>query len=142
MQKVVIDTNVILSAFISPNGVSSCVLHLVYSDSSTKICYNEKIFAEYREKFLHSKFDKYNFDNYEFEKLLHHTITEGILINPSSNDIKLPDEDDRIFYDTAKKSGAILITGDKHLLNLGEDFIITPTAYLHSQAKFIIMDEM
>ena len=34
-------------------------------------------------------------------------------------------------YDTAKASDSILVTGDKHLLELKEPFIKTPTEYIN-----------
>jgi len=44
-------------------------------------------------------------------------------------DISLPDESDRIFYDTACESKAILITGNKkHYPD--EEFIMTPADFL------------
>jgi predicted nucleic acid-binding protein len=43
--------------------------------------------------------------------------------------IDLPDEKDRIFYDTAKQRNAILITGNiKHFPE--EDFIMSPKDFL------------
>ena len=55
----------------------------------------------------------------------------GVQVNPKTSGIIIKDEDDRIFYDTAKTSDAILITGDKHLLELKEPFIKTPAEYIH-----------
>jgi predicted nucleic acid-binding protein len=52
----------------------------------------------------------------------------GRLITPIPNKILLPDESDRIFYDTAKESGAILITGNiKHYPS--ENLIVTPAEF-------------
>ena len=55
----------------------------------------------------------------------------GLQVNPQASDIEIKDEDDRIFYDTAKAVDAVLITGDKHLLDLRESFIKTPAEYIH-----------
>ena len=45
------------------------------------------------------------------------------------SDVPMLDEDDRVFYDTAKESGAILVTGNtKHFP--AESFIMTPSDFL------------
>jgi predicted nucleic acid-binding protein len=52
---------------------------------------------------------------------------EEIWVVPST--YILIDEDDRVFYDTAKQAGAYLITGNtKHYPS--EPFILTPSAFL------------
>jgi len=51
------------------------------------------------------------------------------LTETTASNIPLPDESDRIFYDTAKENGTILITGNtKHYPN--EAFIVTPANFL------------
>jgi len=53
----------------------------------------------------------------------------GTQINPPTSTISLPDETDRIFYDTAKSSEAVLITGNiRHYPE--EPFIMTPAEFL------------
>ena len=53
----------------------------------------------------------------------------GLLIEPVASTIPLPDETDRIFYDTARMSGAILVTGNiRHYPN--ESNIMTPAEFL------------
>jgi hypothetical protein len=54
----------------------------------------------------------------------------GELSYPIASDIPLSDESDRIFYDTVKANGAILITGNtKHYPT--EKFIMTPAEFLN-----------
>ena len=53
----------------------------------------------------------------------------GKLIDPRESSIPMEDETDRIFYDTAKASGAVLVTGNiKHYPD--EPFIMTPAEFL------------
>jgi predicted nucleic acid-binding protein len=53
----------------------------------------------------------------------------GELIEPVPSTQPTKDEDDRIFYDTAKRAGAYLITGNtKHFPR--ESFILTPAKFL------------
>ena len=53
----------------------------------------------------------------------------GKAITTDKSTVALPDESDRIFYDVARASEAILITGNtKHFPN--EPFIMTPAEFL------------
>jgi predicted nucleic acid-binding protein len=53
----------------------------------------------------------------------------GVQIAHTSSNIVLPDETDRVFYDVARASEAILITGNiRHYPN--EPFIQTPADFL------------
>jgi putative PIN family toxin of toxin-antitoxin system len=138
LDRIVLDTNVLLSAFISPHGESAKAVEFVYAkDKTVDICYNEAIFDEYREKFTDDKFKKYNFDINELENIINQTKIHGIKIEPVPSDVLIRDEEDRIFYDTAKDSGAILITGDKDLLSLREDFIFTPKMFIDRHERML-----
>ena len=125
MLKTVIDTNVIISAALSEKGNPSKILNLVLN-KSIHLFYSEQIMNEYIEVLSRPRF---NF-NLEKQKYFIDGIKKvGILIFPSASNILLPDENDRIFYDLAKESQAILITGNiKHFPN--EDFILTPTQFI------------
>jgi predicted nucleic acid-binding protein len=55
----------------------------------------------------------------------------GIQIEPPVSTMPMTDETDRIFYDTARASGATLITGNiKHYP--AEPFIMTPSHFLEN----------
>jgi len=126
MQKVVIDTNVVISAHISKNGNPSKIIELL-SDDKIKICYNEKILAEYAEVLSRKKF---NFSIKIQNLFINKVKKQGIYITPTISDIILPDETDRIFYDTAKTANAYLITGNMKHYPIDEPFILTPVQFL------------
>ena len=129
MQKVVIDTNIVVSSFISPKGIPAKIIALIALTEEFIICYNEDILSEYQDVLSRTKFDKYNFKSTEIANFIKKVKKLGIFIEPMASDILLPDESDRIFYDTAKFAEAILITGNiKHYPP--EDFIVTPTIFL------------
>ena len=116
MQNIVLDTNVIVSSFISPKGTSAKVL---------------EILQEYAEVSARAKFEKYHFDKNMISEIISDIAELGTLIIPSASATPLPDEKDRIFYDTAKDGDAILITGNKkHYPN--EPFIIDPAEYINT----------
>ena len=125
MQTLVIDTNVIISAAISDKGNPAKVIKMV-SDGKLQLCYNARILSEYADVLSRQKF------RFSLEKqmaLIKKIVEIGIIVDPAPSDMLLPDESDRIFYDTAKTSGAVLITGNiKHYPT--ESFIMTPADYL------------
>ena len=126
MRKVVIDTNVLVSAIHSTKGKPAQVLKLVFLDDETQLFYNQKILDEYSRVLAYKKFDF----AIELQKAaIDDIINYGDVLTPTASDIYMPDESDRIFYDTAKTSGAILVTGNKkHYPD--EPFILTPAEFL------------
>ena len=126
MQKIVIDTNVIVSAALSPEGKPAKIIDRIANSDEIQIYYCAEMMAEYVEVLSR--------DYVKLTDEAQHSITDaiksvGILVSPSGSEISLPDEDDRIFYDTAKLTGAILITGNaRHFPD--EPFIMSPADFL------------
>ena len=125
MQKLVLDTNVIISAALSDKGNSSIIFKMI-SDGKLQLCYNAQILSEYTDVLSRAKFSF----SPEKQKTFIDKIEEiGIVVNLASSDTLLPDESDRVFYDTAKACKGVLITGNtKHYPN--EPFILTPMDFL------------
>ena len=122
--KVVIDTGVLVSALWSSDGNPACVVKLIPGDITPHI--NSVILSEYKEVLDRPKF---NFTEHKKTTLL--TLIEKYSEQtlPMESNIPMPDESDRIFYDTAKQSGSILITGNtKHFPD--EPFIMTPAVFM------------
>lgn len=122
--KVVIDTNVVVSAFLSPHGNPAKVLALFFK-GELQTYYSGDILAEYEDVLSRPVLKIEPEKIKRFFEIIRETAT---LLEPITSDIDLPDESDRIFYDTAKKSGAVLITGNiKHYP--AEDFVMTPNQF-------------
>ena len=125
MQKVVIDTNVVISAALSDKGNPSKIINLVL-DKQVYIYYNSEIMDEYTEVLSRPHL---NIIAEKRQYLLDGIKMVGGVYNPKVSKIPLPDETDRIFYDLAKEVAAIIITGNiKHYPN--EEFIMTPSEFL------------
>jgi putative PIN family toxin of toxin-antitoxin system len=125
MTRVVIDTNVIVSAIITPGGPPSQLMTLVLSNK-LQACYCSKIMEEYRDVLFRPKF---GFNPRTVMQMLDRIGSSGISINPAPSTIALPDEKDRIFYDVAAATGAYLITGNiKHYPT--EPFIMLTADFL------------
>jgi len=123
--KVVLDTNVIVSSILS-SGPPSVVADMVANGKLIPF-YNNLIIEEYW-NVLHRP--KFNFSKKQIDCLLDSIVKAGVAVEYyTSSTVKLLHEDDRIFYDLAKKSLAYLITGNiKHYPN--ESFIISPANFL------------
>jgi len=130
MKRVVIDTNVIVSSILSAEGNPTQVMNLI-SDKTIQLSYSTEILDEYKRVLA---YDKLNITPQTQARTIEAIENLGTLIEPSTSDMPLPDETDRIFYDTAQESDAILITGNtKHFPN--EPFIMTPSDFLNSMKK-------
>jgi len=125
--RLVLDTNVVISALLNPTGKPSEIMKMILGRGAELYC-NSAILSEYEKVALRPKFSgKINPNNIRrFIKLLE---SIGISFNSPPSSITLPDESDRIFYDTAKGSRSILISGNiKHFPKA--PFIMTPSDFL------------
>ena len=127
MTKVVLDTNVIVSAFLTPGGKPAAILESVLRNE-LDICYNAEIISEYEEVLCRPKFVGV-ISQPSIQRFFDIITKIGIRISCSPSNIILYDEKDRVFYDIAKAADAKLISGNKkHYPE--EDFIFDPTEFL------------
>lgn len=111
MQRIVLDTNILVSAFWSADGCPAKVLEMVML-RYVQLVYSNLIMAEYKSVLSRPKF---RFSSTRTDLLLSNLEELGLLIVPRKSDFCMSDESDRIFYDTAKAGQAILVTGNlKH----------------------------
>ena len=123
--KIVMDTNIIVSAFLNPKGIPGEILSLVLTHKII-LCYDNRIFSEYAEVLTRSKFD---FDYDLVNNFLEFVRNNGEYIIVEPQDIQFDDEDDKIFYDVFKSSDAeYIITGNKKHYPQEEN-IISPREY-------------
>ena len=106
--KIVLDTNVLVSALLSPNGAPAATLQLILS-GRVVIYFDARILSEYREVLGRAKFD---FDVRLTEDVLEFLQTEGILVVSVPLDLALPDAADAMFIEVGV-AGAVdhLVTG-------------------------------
>ena len=126
--KVVLDTNVLVSALWSDNGNPAAIMKLI--PAVLIPCFDHTIFLEYTQVLLRPKFD---FSARRKEELLSRLKKYGEIVSPNKSDIHFLDESDRVFYDVAQASGAILITGNRRHYP-AESFIMTPSDFLKKAA--------
>lgn len=129
--RIVMDTNVLVSALLSPNGSPARVLALVM-DGKVELCVDVRIFAEYEEVLNRSRF---KFRRESIDKVLLFIKHETQWLMPTPVDIEMPDADDIPFYETALFADAYrLVTGNKvHFPD--EDWIVLPAKFLEEYHK-------
>jgi putative PIN family toxin of toxin-antitoxin system len=107
---IVLDTNVLVSALITPFGNAARILDMVIR-GDLRLLYDDRIILEFREVLLRPKFD---FAPGNVEALLDYFETEGVKITPSLINEPLVAKDDIPFLEVAISGMAdVLITGNK-----------------------------
>jgi len=111
----VLDTNVIVSAFLSSNELDSAPAQVVKHALAGRIepIFNEEILIEYRDVLFRKKF---GFDHETVKILIEELTRRGQLIKPLSSGESFSDPDDAIFYETmlatASTANCFLVTGN------------------------------
>lgn len=105
---VVLDTNILVSALLSPFGAPARVLDLALT-GAVRLAYDDRIMTEYREVLARPRF---GFAQEDVDALLTYLEVEGEKVIPHPLPDALPDPDDLPFLEVAVESGAVLITGN------------------------------
>ena len=108
-RRIVIDTNVIISALLSPKGDAARFMGDVF-DGKYEIIITESIIAEY-EDVLHR--DKFMIDEEIIKFVLSWFVENAIFVEVDEDDYpkdEMPDADDAPFYVAARCTGALLVT--------------------------------
>ena len=110
--KILLDTNVLLSALLTPDRKASAILDKVL-DGNIEIYYNEKIINEYKEVLSRKKF---GIAKTKISELISFFRMKGIFVFEFDDSKKVfVDEMDKIFYDIALSKDSIIVTGNlKH----------------------------
>lgn len=107
--KIVLDTNVLVSALLTPHGPCAAILRLVLAGDIV-ICHDARILCEY-ENVLHRQ--KFGFDHDAIAALMDYIDAFGHAVIASPLPYLLPDPDDAPFLEVALSAGAnCLVTGN------------------------------
>lgn len=110
MTKVVIDTNVLVSALLNEHGPSAAVLFAIASQNLTW-CVSPAVLAEYETVLRRPKFSRIPVG---LVTALLQRAAAGELVNPTTALDISPDEPDNRFYECAEASGAdYIVTGNR-----------------------------
>ena len=124
-RRVVLDTNVLVSALLSPKGNAAAILGMAADGLLTPV-YCQKIFDEYEVVLTRPHF---GFSQALVKEALDVFNVFGVPVDPPKSDFPMVDESDRMFYDAAAAGAAELITGNlKHYP--AKPFVISPADFL------------
>jgi putative PIN family toxin of toxin-antitoxin system len=111
--RVVLDTNVFVSALLQPQGFPARAFLIALAGTAAQLCVSGDIYAEYEEVIRRPKFDR---SETVIELALDAIRKNGFWVRPSERVIACSDPDDDIFLDCAQAARAqYVVTGNpKH----------------------------
>lgn len=132
MQKVVIDTNVIVSSLIQ-RGYPNLIIKDLFIEQKFQLCISDELLAEYYEVLARPKFSKFQDFFIRAETLLVEIETKATKYNPNITLDLISDDDDNMILELADECLAdFVITGnttDFTFLTYKQTKIVTPKEY-------------
>ena len=132
MQKVILDTNVIISALLSP-GVPAQILERLIIERRVRLCISEKILAEYVEVLDRPKFNRFPEFQQKAVVVLNIIKETAEPFAPEQKIDLIKDKSDNVFLELAVESTAdFIITGnakDFNMDKIGSTKIVSPREY-------------
>jgi putative PIN family toxin of toxin-antitoxin system len=133
--RIVVDTNVVVSRFLSPNGSPAKVLQ-AWQDGGVELLVSSEILVEYRRALGYTKVQaRHGLSDDELDQVIEGFRQQAFLIEPNAKFTLISaDPDDDKFMECAIAGGAAcVVSGDAHLLGLGEYagiVVLSPAAFL------------
>lgn len=110
MSQIVLDTNVLVSALLSPYGKANRILRLIL-EKKISLLADERIFLEYESVIARPKF---SFTQEWIQPILKRLRDCAIMVSVSGTTCHLPDPDDAMFLEVAMAGKAdALVTGNQ-----------------------------
>lgn len=134
MIRVVIDTNILISGLLRPEGLPAQVVVAVFSDPSLQLCISADIYAEYEEVIQRPRFKR---SECEIADTLRAIREMGLWVKPAQEVRACSDPDDDFFLECARAARAhYLVTGNpKHFpVRWAGTLIVTARQFLNALA--------
>jgi uncharacterized protein len=110
MIRVVLDTNILISALLSPQGPPAQVFLMAIREPDVQLCLSGDIFAEYEEVIRRPRLNR---SDSEIEATLRAIRERGFWVKPTEKVHACSDPDDNIFLECAQAVAAhYLVTGN------------------------------
>ena len=128
--KVVVDTNVLVSALVFPGGVPEQVYRLAIEGRITLVT-SPPLLAELGRVLT----QKFGWQDDYLRAALAQIVRIGVIVEPLERVSIIADDpdDDRVLEAAQTAGAAVIVSGDRHLLSLGhwgEVAILSPAAFL------------
>jgi putative PIN family toxin of toxin-antitoxin system len=130
MIRVVLDTNVVVSALLSPAGPSARIFFTLLQEPDLQFCISADIYAEYDEVIHRPRFQR---SQSEIDDTLRIIREQGLWVRPTEQVHGCFDPDDDIFLECAEAADAqYIVTGNtKHFPSSWRGArIVTPREFL------------
>jgi putative PIN family toxin of toxin-antitoxin system len=135
--KIVLDTNVLISGFLSPGGHPAKILALII-DGEIEVCLDTRIAEEYMEVLSRPEWP---FSRKEALDVLGFILENSLLVHAEPLSINIPDPDDLMFIEAAvsAKADAIVAGNKRHFPKgaTGKITILSPAEFLKLIGKII-----
>jgi len=134
--RAVLDANVFASALVKPDGPPGRLLHLLLADRTFEVVLSESILVELRRCLDYPKLRKFiRLTDEEIDRWLLALELTADMVTPCREVRAISDDpdDDHLLAAALEGRAAFLVTGDRHVLALGEYEgirIVTPAAFL------------
>lgn len=114
MQKIVIDTNVIIAGLIS-NGIPNLILNELFIEDKFQLCISEELLSEYYEVINRPKFSKYADFIFRAESFFVFIESKAVKYSPKITLTLISDDDDNMILELADECEAdFIITGNSN----------------------------
>lgn len=123
--KIVLDTNVLISGLLSPNGIPAQILSIIQNKKVTLLT-DTRILAEYAEVLRRPKF---KFEPEWINPFLDFIKMESEIIVPEPVSIDFPDPDDKMFWEVAKSGNALYIVSGNTRHFPEDPMVVTPSEF-------------
>lgn len=128
--RVVVDTNVLVSAFCFPGGPPEQVYRLGIV-GEVELCTSKTLLAEFGRVLT----DKFGWDPARVEDAVSHVARIATIVQPTESVAVIADdpEDDRVLEAAGAAEAGVIVSGDAHLLSLGtwrDIRIVSPAEFI------------
>jgi putative PIN family toxin of toxin-antitoxin system len=136
MIRVVLDTNVVVSAYLNEDGFPRLILILGLA-KAVRLYLSPPVLAEYEELLLRKS---YPMDRRRAKLLLSHIQAVGIMVHPAAGEPLTSDPDDTMFLECAQVAKAhYLVTGNTNHFPQSWKYtrIVTPRQFVYQWAEHL-----
>jgi putative PIN family toxin of toxin-antitoxin system len=130
MIRVVLDTNILISALLQPRGLPARVLLTALAGTKAQLCVSGDIYAEYEEVIRRPKFSR---SEAIIDQALRAIRQNGFWVKPAQKVLACSDPDDNIFLECSQAARAhYLVTGNVNDFpdKWADARIVTPRQFL------------
>ena len=133
--RIVLDTNVLVSGFLSPHGPPGAILRSVLAGSVT-LCFDERILAEYRDVLTRGSL---KLDGERVDAVLEFIEANGESVLAEALGVELPAAADTMFVEVASAAGAdCVVTGNRRHFPaelLGDSRVLVPREFVDEHGR-------